>query len=398
MMGVNPLLDTLLVQTTAKGVGATPADKRPLMVPPVQPGDAMRELSSDSRLSDSAAKQAKGVAAYQANRLATVTPSTITTLNEAARTIADVLMKFPPGLVPALRLLPLPFAKLSAPGVLAQHLRNQVVSSGLFYESHVLKWSKGEFSLDQLAREPQFKGHGIVEGEESSYSQPLGQRLASAQERQQYMIRHQLELLGNASLRVEGDLSPGYPMTILFQRSYEGFIRSPEETVGEDGERPIIWRCLLRLEHALFSYIDYDLQLCGEELHLRMIGSSALMQEYFRRDEMKFREWFAAHGITKVKFYRKLVSRLEEKQPLKLPLLNTPNAYTKRAQTPFEHEYGQQAEHIISHAAHKGVPINMGPELMGLLMQLDFDQAIPEAMFGVCADIAAWTTEQVSYL
>lgn len=398
MMGVNPLLDTLIVQSTAKGVGATPAEKRPLMVPPVQPGEAMRELSSDSRLNDSAAKQTKGIAAYHANRVATVTPSTITTLNEAARTIADVLMKFPPGLVPALRLVPLPLAKLSGPGMLAQHIRNQVVSSGLFYESHVLKWSKGEYLLDQLSLEPQFKGHGVREGEVSSYPQPLGQRLSSAQERQQYMIRHQLELLGNASLRVEGELSPGYPMTILFQRSYEGFVRSQDETVAEDGERPVVWRCLLRLEHQAFSYIDYDLQLSGDELHLWMIGYSALMQEYFRRDEHKFRERFATYGITRVKFYRKLVSRLEEKPLLKLPLLNTPNAYTKRAQTPFELEYGQQAEHIISHAAQKGIPINMGPELMGLLMQLDFDQAMPEALFEVCADIAAWTTEQVPYI
>ena len=398
MMGVNPLLDTLLVQSTAKGVGATPADKRPLMVPPVQPGEALRELSSDSRLNDSASKQTKGIAAYQASRMAPATPSTITTLNEAARTIADVLMKFPPGIVQALRLIPLPFAKLSIPGALAQHIRSQVISSGLFYESHVLRWSKGGFPLDQLALEPQFKGYGILEGGGSSYSQPLGQRLVSAQERQQYMIRHQLELIGNASLRIEVDIAPGHPMTILFQRSYEGFTRPQEEALDAEDEKSIMWRCLLRLEHPSFTYIDYDLQLSGDELHLRMIGVSALIQEYFRRDESKLREKLAIYGITRAKFSRNLVSRLEEQPALKLPLLNTPNAYTKRSQTAFELEYGQQAEHIMSHAAHKGVPINMGPELLGLLMQLDFDQAIPVVLFDVCADIATWTTEQVAYL
>lgn len=397
MMGVNPLLDTLLVQATAKGVGATPADRKP-MVAPVQPGGAMRELSSDSRLVDTASKQAKGIAAYQATRQAGVTPSTVTTLNEAARTIADILMKFPPGLTPALRLLPLPFAKLLAPGELAQHIRRQIVSSGLFYESHVLRWSKGEFPLDELELEPQFKGFRVSDEGRSYLSQPLGQRLDSAQERQQYMIRHQLELLGNTSLRMEGELTPGYPMTILFQRSYEGFIRTPEEAQTEAAERPVIWRCLLRLEHPSFSYVDYDLQLGDEELHLRMTGRSALLQEYFRRDVQKFQQQFAQYGITIFKYHRTLVSRNDEKPTLKLPLLNTPNAYTKRVQTQFEHEYGQQAEHIISHALHKGVPINMGPELMGLLMQLDFDQAIPQALLTVCADISAWTAAQVTHL
>ncbi|HSP32465.1 MAG TPA: flagellar hook-length control protein FliK, partial [Halomonas sp.] len=84
--------------------------------------------------------------------------STQTHFSPAARTIADVLLRFPapPSVMrPEAPLI----ATQEAPGVstVATRLESSIRDSGLFYESHLTRWFQGEGTRQQLLREPQMQ-------------------------------------------------------------------------------------------------------------------------------------------------------------------------------------------------------------------------------------------------
>ncbi|XQU08809.1 flagellar hook-length control protein FliK [Halomonas sp. LY9] len=84
--------------------------------------------------------------------------STQTHFSPAARTIADVLLRFPAPptvLRPQAPLMPAQESP-SAP-VLASRLEASIRDSGLFYESHLKRWYQGDATRQQLLREPQMQ-------------------------------------------------------------------------------------------------------------------------------------------------------------------------------------------------------------------------------------------------
>ncbi|WP_201220165.1 flagellar hook-length control protein FliK [Halochromatium roseum] len=83
-------------------------------------------------------------------------PSTQTTFTSSARSIADLMLRFPAS-SSALRVAqPLfPSSQSPAPAQVADRLQSSVRDSGLFYESHLSRWFRGELPREQLLREPQ---------------------------------------------------------------------------------------------------------------------------------------------------------------------------------------------------------------------------------------------------
>ncbi|TDO16761.1 MULTISPECIES: EscU/YscU/HrcU family type III secretion system export apparatus switch protein [Halomonas] len=55
--------------------------------------------------------------------------------------------------------------------------------------------------------------------------------------------------------------------------------------------------------------------------------------------------------------------------------------------------YGELAERIISEARRQGIYVHDAPELVGLLMQLDLDEAIPPRLYQVIAELLVWVYE-----
>ena len=51
---------------------------------------------------------------------------------------------------------------------------------------------------------------------------------------------------------------------------------------------------------------------------------------------------------------------------------------------------GLIAEEIIKRAAEAGVYVHESPELVGLLMQVDLDDAIPPQLYVAVAELLAW--------
>lgn len=165
MSGITPLLDTLLHQVLGKRADTQPPRDLNQPVKPTSPADAPRALYSDSRLDARA-----GTSPMQGtNRAAAQTPhestpparqsgmtSTQTHLSSSGRTIANLLLRFPSP--PSVLSTRAPLVSSGQPpdvSHVASRLENSIRDSGLFYESHLHRWYKGELPRQQLEREPQ---------------------------------------------------------------------------------------------------------------------------------------------------------------------------------------------------------------------------------------------------
>ncbi|PMR77688.1 flagellar hook-length control protein FliK [Billgrantia endophytica] len=168
MSGITPLLDTLLHQVLGKRVDTQPPRDLNEPVRPVNAGEGPRALHSDSRLEGrrpgttplpvpgSTGPLPRGDAPGGQADSARPPASFQTHFSPSARTIADLLVRFPapPSVLSATG--PLMGADESpSAATLANRLQVGIRDSGLFYESHLSRWYRGELTRQQLEREPQ---------------------------------------------------------------------------------------------------------------------------------------------------------------------------------------------------------------------------------------------------
>ncbi|MCX2780134.1 flagellar hook-length control protein FliK [Microbulbifer thermotolerans] len=310
MSGINSVLDTLLHQVLGKRVDT--ASPRPLTEPvrPAAPARAVQALRGDSAPQSRASSLEQKVATDVRRENASALPaksgiaangSARTHFSTAARTIADLLVRYPapPSAIrPAAPLLPLSEGGEAEP--LATQLRASVERSGLFYESHLGRWFRGGESGEQLSREPQmrltraiplalFKSAAAapqgaapanraqgafapataslvppspsgVSGEavspESAPSAPaktLAEHPAgnveergsnvrmpvdrAASDTLQGLLRHQLEMLAAPVLRWEGEVWPGVTMAFALLPPEQLLQQGSDEGADGDGDR-----------------------------------------------------------------------------------------------------------------------------------------------------------------
>lgn len=165
MSGITPILDTLLHQVLGKRVDHPPPRDLNEPLRPLNAADAARALHSDSRLDGRrppiaeltpTATRGEGRPALPAAPAAPPGGSFQTHFSPTARTIADLLLRFPapPSAVrPAAPLMP-PGESPSA-DALAQRLEGSIRHSGLFHESHLARWYRGELPRAALTQDPQ---------------------------------------------------------------------------------------------------------------------------------------------------------------------------------------------------------------------------------------------------
>lgn len=167
MSGITPLLDTLLHQVLGKRVDLPALKDLNQPVAPVVAAGAAPNVRGDSRLESRipptplpaalTGERSASAQALPAAGAASPPASTSTVFSPAARTIADVLLRYPiqpSALAPADALLSLDDGAPTA-ALLAARLQGSIDGSGLFYESHLARWWRGELPLQALAREPQ---------------------------------------------------------------------------------------------------------------------------------------------------------------------------------------------------------------------------------------------------
>ncbi|MGP8289876.1 flagellar hook-length control protein FliK [Vreelandella zhanjiangensis] len=169
MSGITPLIDTLMHQVLGRQgeVSLQRALSEP--VKPVFSGEGPRPIQGDSDLDGRPPAALNDLRRMPGSlggeqRLPSGEPqgttpgSTQTHFSPAARSIADVLLRFPAP--PAVIRPPAPLLMLQDPpvaDVVAGRLEASVRDSGLFYESHLKRWFQGDMSRQQLMREPQMQ-------------------------------------------------------------------------------------------------------------------------------------------------------------------------------------------------------------------------------------------------
>ncbi|MBL7251698.1 flagellar hook-length control protein FliK [Alloalcanivorax marinus] len=182
MSGITPILDTLLHQVLGKRVDVPLVRPQPDPVRPLLGAEALTAVRSDSRLDPRALPAREGGAPATEGEAGRPPPakadpvsgSTRTHFSPAARTIADLLARYPAPPSAVRQPTPLmPAGQQGAPE-LATRLRGSLEQSGLFYESHLQGWFQGRRDAATLVREPQMRVFLEARGVSPAPLQPEG--------------------------------------------------------------------------------------------------------------------------------------------------------------------------------------------------------------------------------
>lgn len=151
------------------------------------------------------------------------------------------------------------------PEQLAKTLRATVSESGLFYESHVTDWAKGERPLPDLLREPQMQ-RMMEEATAPPRPANAGPDLGAAQ-----LVNLQLHTQEQARVQWTGQAWPGQQMQWDIRR---------EQCQGRDGgeagggEPEAVWRSGVRFRFPLLGQISAAVTIVGEQVHVQVLADS----------------------------------------------------------------------------------------------------------------------------
>ncbi|PHV08695.1 flagellar hook-length control protein FliK [Janthinobacterium sp. BJB412] len=160
------------------------------------------------------------------------------------------------------------------PEQLAQTLRETIANSGLFYESHVAEWVKGQRTLPELMREPQMQrlAQGLAQGGAETAARAArgdaGPDLAAAQ-----MVNQQLHSQEHARVQWQGEAWPGQPMQWHIQREP----REQRQQSGgqDDGAAPEqVWRSGVRFRFPLLGQVEASVTVVGGQIQIQVQTAS----------------------------------------------------------------------------------------------------------------------------
>ncbi len=157
---------------------------------------------------------------------------------------------------------------------LAQHVSQAVENSGLFYESHLQQWAKGDRTKAQLLLEPQAR----FGAEQTITDKNLD---ANAMNQSVKMVAHQLNVLDQSKINIS--------LVGLLQNPVEVEIEAEKEPSQQDTEeqqetvRP--WTAKLKLDMPTLGPIDVKLRMIGDQVDLSLSTQDTTKQvvdQYWR--------------------------------------------------------------------------------------------------------------------
>ncbi|OJA06293.1 flagellar hook-length control protein FliK [Halomonas sp. QHL1] len=168
MSGITPLIDTLLHQVLGRQGELSLQRALDQPVKPIPPGQGPRAVMGDANLDGRASPLSDlkrlplpadgGRTLPRGDSPPSAPGSTQTHFSPAARTIADVLLRFPaPPSVMRPEAPLITSQEIPAANTVATRLEASIRDSGLFYESHLKRWFQGEGARQQLLNEPQMQ-------------------------------------------------------------------------------------------------------------------------------------------------------------------------------------------------------------------------------------------------
>ncbi|MFL6659894.1 MAG: flagellar hook-length control protein FliK [Massilia sp.] len=197
--------------------------------------------------------------------------TTPATLSDAAKMLSTVLAsaRQADGSAPTSLIgrTPLLAAPPQDPAALAGALRETLVKSGLFYESHVAEWADGERSRVELAQEPQMQRAAAAPPASTTQASDGMPDQVSAQ-----MINLQLQTQEQARVTWQGQAWPGQTMQWDVARE------APQRGGGQAGqEQEPGWNSNVQLRFPLLGEIGARLTLRGQQLQIQIdAGDSAV--------------------------------------------------------------------------------------------------------------------------
>jgi len=202
-----------------------------------------------------------------ANELPDLDPNTPqATLSNTARVLTTVLSAAQSGGAAQLALVGKSalFGNAAPPTEqLAQKLQDTISQSGLFYESHVTEWAKGERTLPELMREPQMQ-RMLQGGENAARAAANGPDLSAAQ-----LINQQLHTHEQGRVQWNGEAWPGQPMQWEIRREQRNGHQDDGQG-GADGEPEQIWRSGVRFRFPMLGAVSAAVTLIGGQVHIQV--------------------------------------------------------------------------------------------------------------------------------
>ncbi len=154
---------------------------------------------------------------------------------------------------------PLLKAAQAQAGPIATALRDALVFSGLFYESHVAQWASGKRALPELMREPQAQAEKLA----AAVPEPAA-RQESARPQGAHLITLQLDALENQRVLWRGELWPGQPLEWEIGKEAPQDGREPTS----DGEPA--WHSVVRFELPQLGTVAASIRLQGQGLQIQL--------------------------------------------------------------------------------------------------------------------------------
>ncbi|MCB5189259.1 flagellar hook-length control protein FliK [Methylobacillus arboreus] len=159
------------------------------------------------------------------------------------------------------------------PRVLAQDMQRTLTGSGLFYESHLEKFTAGKLPLSSLLQEPQ------------------NQQPAAAE----FMINKQLAVLENHRFQWQGEIWPGQKMDWQVQLHEEPLNPDGQAADGESAEdRPVSSN--LRLELPSLGVITANVTLHVGHLCVRIAAADHAAMRRLQTDLPELATALTSHG------------------------------------------------------------------------------------------------------
>lgn len=210
-----------------------------------------------------------------------------TTLSPAGKVIGEVMaavmrLEHPAAAVtastPALA-APTPDAAAIAPA-----LRQALGKSGLFYESHVAEWARGQRDIAELAAEPQMA------------SRPGAPTEPQAAE----LINLQLAAHETGQLAWQGQLWPGQPMQWEIRRDAPQ--REPGREAGSEAAGAPVWKSRLRLSFPGLGELQATLVLAAGQVAVRVEPEQEQVAGVLRAQARALSDALEASGIALAAF------------------------------------------------------------------------------------------------
>lgn len=172
--------------------------------------------------------------------------------------------------------------------MLPVRLSQTVSESGMFYESHLAKWSNGTLSLEAIQREPQARI-----GQDAQTPVKLAE-LGGMPEEAGRLAGRQLQMLEGAPFLWQGPAWPGQMMEWQVREESAG------EGQGESGEPASEWVTELNLTLPRMGSVHAQLGLSGDRLRLRLLATEAATRDALAAALPLLAKGFEASGLQAV--------------------------------------------------------------------------------------------------